>query len=181
MVVKGNPAAKITDIEKVEIVFKDGVGYDSEKLIQSVPGSGGDQVDGLFGDRGQWERGRWDRGRPAASGANTGSAGVPPALIANTGSAGVPPASTLNDSRLGRGPAPALVFASNFCGSQPFLKLHHKLTHHIQRKPRQQCVCSTPQIHPYNCSVRDTRLLWKLLRWCKHPQYAAQRSRVYQT
>ena len=38
MVVKGNPAAAIADIEKVEIVFKDGVGYDSEKLIQSVQG-----------------------------------------------------------------------------------------------------------------------------------------------
>jgi imidazolonepropionase-like amidohydrolase len=38
MVVKGNPAATISDIEKVEIVFKDGVGYDSEKLIQSVQG-----------------------------------------------------------------------------------------------------------------------------------------------
>ena len=38
MVVKGNPAATIGDIENVEIVFKDGVGYDSEKLIQSVQG-----------------------------------------------------------------------------------------------------------------------------------------------
>jgi imidazolonepropionase-like amidohydrolase len=38
MVVKGNPAVSIADIEKVEIVFKDGVGYDSEKLIQSVQG-----------------------------------------------------------------------------------------------------------------------------------------------
>jgi imidazolonepropionase-like amidohydrolase len=38
MIVKGNPAAKITDIENVEIVFKDGVGYDSEKLIQSIQG-----------------------------------------------------------------------------------------------------------------------------------------------
>jgi len=38
MVVKGNPATNINDIEKVEIVFKDGVGYDSEKLIQSVQG-----------------------------------------------------------------------------------------------------------------------------------------------
>jgi imidazolonepropionase-like amidohydrolase len=38
MVVKGNPAANINDIEKVEIVFKDGVGYDTEKLIQSVQG-----------------------------------------------------------------------------------------------------------------------------------------------
>jgi hypothetical protein len=38
MVVRGNPAANINDIEQVEIVFKDGVGYDSEKLIQSVQG-----------------------------------------------------------------------------------------------------------------------------------------------
>lgn len=38
MIVKGNPAATIADIEKVEIVFKDGVGYDSEKLIQSMQG-----------------------------------------------------------------------------------------------------------------------------------------------
>jgi imidazolonepropionase-like amidohydrolase len=38
MVVKGNPATTISDIENVEIVFKDGVGYDSEKLIQSVQG-----------------------------------------------------------------------------------------------------------------------------------------------
>ena len=38
MVVKGNPAADIADIEKVELVFKDGVGYDSERLIQSVQG-----------------------------------------------------------------------------------------------------------------------------------------------
>jgi imidazolonepropionase-like amidohydrolase len=38
MIVKGNPAANIADMEKVEIVFKDGVGYDSEKLIQSVQG-----------------------------------------------------------------------------------------------------------------------------------------------
>ena len=38
VVIKGNPAATIADIEKIEIVFKDGVGYDSEKLIQSVQG-----------------------------------------------------------------------------------------------------------------------------------------------
>jgi hypothetical protein len=38
MVVRGNPAADIADIEKVELVFKDGVGYDSERLIQSVQG-----------------------------------------------------------------------------------------------------------------------------------------------
>lgn len=38
MVVKGNPAENINHLEKVEIVFKDGVGYDTEKLIQSVQG-----------------------------------------------------------------------------------------------------------------------------------------------
>jgi imidazolonepropionase-like amidohydrolase len=38
MIVKGNPASNIFDIENVEIVFKDGVGYDTEKLIQSVQG-----------------------------------------------------------------------------------------------------------------------------------------------
>jgi len=38
MIVRGNPASNISEIERVEIVFKDGVGYDSEKLIQSVQG-----------------------------------------------------------------------------------------------------------------------------------------------
>ena len=38
MVVRGNPASNISEIEKIEIVFKDGVGYDSDKLIQSVQG-----------------------------------------------------------------------------------------------------------------------------------------------
>ena len=38
VVIKGNPAGKIDDIEKVEIVFKDGVGYDSQKLFASVRG-----------------------------------------------------------------------------------------------------------------------------------------------
>jgi cytosine/adenosine deaminase-related metal-dependent hydrolase len=36
VLVKGNPAAQIADIENVEIVFKDGVGYDSRRLIDSV-------------------------------------------------------------------------------------------------------------------------------------------------
>ncbi len=40
-VIHGNPAADINDIEKVEIVFKDGVGYDSGKLIDSVRGQVG--------------------------------------------------------------------------------------------------------------------------------------------
>jgi imidazolonepropionase-like amidohydrolase len=38
VVIKGNPAANINDIENVEIVFKDGVGYDSRKLFDSVKG-----------------------------------------------------------------------------------------------------------------------------------------------
>lgn len=38
VVIDGNPAANINDIEKTELVFKDGVGYDSAKLIASVRG-----------------------------------------------------------------------------------------------------------------------------------------------
>ena len=38
VVIKGDPSRKIDDIENVEIVFKDGVGYDSGKLIESVRG-----------------------------------------------------------------------------------------------------------------------------------------------
>jgi len=38
VVIKGDPSHKIEDIENVEIVFKDGVGYDSAKLIESVRG-----------------------------------------------------------------------------------------------------------------------------------------------
>jgi len=38
VVIKGHPSQKIEDIENVEIVFKDGVGYDSAKLIESVKG-----------------------------------------------------------------------------------------------------------------------------------------------
>src|SRR3954447_15062545 len=38
IVVRGNPAADIHDVEKVDIVFKDGVGFDSAKLLQSVKG-----------------------------------------------------------------------------------------------------------------------------------------------
>jgi hypothetical protein len=38
LVIKGDPSKKIEDIENVEIVFKDGVGYDSAKLIESVRG-----------------------------------------------------------------------------------------------------------------------------------------------
>jgi imidazolonepropionase-like amidohydrolase len=38
VLIRGNPAANIADIEKVETVFKDGVGYDTEKLLDSVKG-----------------------------------------------------------------------------------------------------------------------------------------------
>jgi imidazolonepropionase-like amidohydrolase len=38
VVVRGDPLSKISDIEAVEIVFKDGVGYDPAKLIDSVRG-----------------------------------------------------------------------------------------------------------------------------------------------
>ncbi len=42
VVVKGDPASRITDIENVEIVFKDGVGYDTKKLLDSVKGHYGE-------------------------------------------------------------------------------------------------------------------------------------------
>lgn len=41
IVVRGDPSANIADIENVEFVFKDGVGYDPEKLIGSVRGKVG--------------------------------------------------------------------------------------------------------------------------------------------
>ena len=41
LVIHGNPATNIADIEKVEIVFKNGFGYDSAKLIESVRGTVG--------------------------------------------------------------------------------------------------------------------------------------------
>jgi imidazolonepropionase-like amidohydrolase len=41
VVINGNPAASIGDIRKVETVFKQGIGYDSAKLIASVQGKVG--------------------------------------------------------------------------------------------------------------------------------------------
>jgi imidazolonepropionase-like amidohydrolase len=38
VVVDGNPAKDIADVEKVDVVFKDGVGYDPQKLRDSVRG-----------------------------------------------------------------------------------------------------------------------------------------------
>jgi len=42
MIVKGDPSSNITDIENVEIVVKDGVAYDSNKLLESVRGRYGE-------------------------------------------------------------------------------------------------------------------------------------------
>jgi imidazolonepropionase-like amidohydrolase len=41
VVIKGDPSQKVEDVENVEIVFKDGIGYDSAKLIESVRGIAG--------------------------------------------------------------------------------------------------------------------------------------------
>ena len=41
VVIYGDPSGNIKDIEKVELVFKDGVGYDSAKLIESARGQVG--------------------------------------------------------------------------------------------------------------------------------------------
>ncbi len=37
-IVNGNPAAQISDIKKVETVFKDGYGFDSAKMVEAVRG-----------------------------------------------------------------------------------------------------------------------------------------------
>jgi imidazolonepropionase-like amidohydrolase len=41
IVVRGDPSSTISDIQNVEIVFKDGIGYDSAKLFASVKGTVG--------------------------------------------------------------------------------------------------------------------------------------------
>ena len=38
VIVKGDPTKNINDIENTEIVFKDGIGYDSQKLLDSTKG-----------------------------------------------------------------------------------------------------------------------------------------------
>ena len=38
IVVKGDPSTNISDIEKTELVFKDGIGYDSQKLLDAAKG-----------------------------------------------------------------------------------------------------------------------------------------------
>ena len=42
VVIKRDPSKQISDVENVEIVFKDGVGYDSQKLLDSVKGRYGE-------------------------------------------------------------------------------------------------------------------------------------------
>jgi imidazolonepropionase-like amidohydrolase len=41
VIIRGDPTANISDIEKVKIVFKDGLGYDPPKLLESVRGKVG--------------------------------------------------------------------------------------------------------------------------------------------
>jgi imidazolonepropionase-like amidohydrolase len=43
VITRGNPSANISDIRNVTVVFKDGIGYDSAKLIESVRGLVGEQ------------------------------------------------------------------------------------------------------------------------------------------
>lgn len=38
VVIKGDPSSRISDVEKVELVFKDGVGYDPAKLVKDADG-----------------------------------------------------------------------------------------------------------------------------------------------
>ena len=42
VLVRGDPGTRIADIENVEIVFKDGAGYDTRKLLDSVKGRYGE-------------------------------------------------------------------------------------------------------------------------------------------
>jgi len=42
VVVRGNPASNIQAVRNVHLVFKDGIGYDSAKLIESVRGRVGE-------------------------------------------------------------------------------------------------------------------------------------------
>lgn len=43
VIVRGNPSSKIADIRNVQLVFKDGVGYDPAKLIESIRGMVGER------------------------------------------------------------------------------------------------------------------------------------------
>ena len=41
LVIDGNPAQNIADVEKISVVFKNGVGYDPAKLMADVKGQVG--------------------------------------------------------------------------------------------------------------------------------------------
>jgi len=41
VLINGNPAKNIKDIENVDLVFKDGVGYDPAKLVKAANGTVG--------------------------------------------------------------------------------------------------------------------------------------------
>ena len=41
VVVNGDPSVRIADIENVELVFRDGLGFDSARLLDSVKGKFG--------------------------------------------------------------------------------------------------------------------------------------------
>ncbi|MBC5824754.1 MAG: amidohydrolase family protein [Candidatus Eremiobacteraeota bacterium] len=43
VLIDGNPAANIADVEKVDTVFKDGIGYDSAKIFKAMEGQVGRQ------------------------------------------------------------------------------------------------------------------------------------------
>ena len=40
--IRGDPSTRIADIENVEIVFKEGAGFDTKKLLDSVKGRFGE-------------------------------------------------------------------------------------------------------------------------------------------
>jgi len=42
VVVRGNPSREMSDVRNVELVFKDGVAYDTEKLVASLDGTLGE-------------------------------------------------------------------------------------------------------------------------------------------
>jgi len=39
VIVRGNPSVRISDVRNVDIVLKDGVGYDPARLIEATRGS----------------------------------------------------------------------------------------------------------------------------------------------
>jgi imidazolonepropionase-like amidohydrolase len=41
VVIDGNPAMQINDVKKINLVFKDGLGYDPAKLLESIRGQAG--------------------------------------------------------------------------------------------------------------------------------------------